>query len=236
MFQDNVFRLIIDPPRSAALNMAIDEFLMNEASKPRRIPVLRIYSWEAPSYSVGYFQKIDEVVGKIKASQEDIAVVRRLTGGGWVFHGEDLTFSLVIRYPNPFFSNDTKSSYLKINEALMMGFRELHPKLDFADCKTLPSGRARNGRICFELPACYDLLLRGKKVVGASQRRSAGVVLHQSAVFLGDDKKVLTGKILEGFREKWKIDFEELPLSNDELEKAREIEKGRYSSPEWAIS
>ena len=107
MFQDNVFRLIIDPPRSAALNMAIDEFLMNEASKPRRIPVLRIYSWEAPSYSVGYFQKIDEVVGKIKASQEDIAVVRRLTGGGWVFHGEDLTFSLVIRYPNPFFSNET---------------------------------------------------------------------------------------------------------------------------------
>lgn len=210
--------------------MAIDEFLMNGLAKAEGLPTLRIYSWEAPSYSVGYFQKLDQIYKK------GMTIVRRLTGGGLVFHGKDLTFSFVTRYPTPFFPNDTKASYLKINEALMTGLRKLYPELDFADCKTIPSGRGGKERVCFEQPACYDLMLNGRKVVGASQRRSRGVALHQSTVFLPKDHGSLTEKILEGFREKWKIEFKEIPLSVEELEGAKRIEKERYSSPEWAIS
>ena len=229
------FRLILDPPRTATFNMAVDEFLLSQAVNSGNTPVLRIYSWKSPAYTIGYFQKFDEIAKIIRHKQKNVTIVRRLTGWGLVSHGEDVTFSLVTRYPNSYFSNDTKSSYLKINEALMAGFRKLYPGLDFADCKTVPSQRAKAVRICFESPACYDLMLDRRKVVGASQRRSRGILLHQSTVFLPGGPALLTGKILEGFREKWKIDFEEIPLSEEEVEGALKIEKERYSQAQWAI-
>lgn len=229
------FRLILDPPRSATLNMAIDELLMAQGANGGNLPTLRIYGWQKPSYSVGYFQDVAETAKKVNAHRIQASVVRRLTGGGLVFHDRDLTLSLVTRYPNRFFSNDTKTSYLKINEALGAGLRKLYPALDFADCKSLPRPHAGRPEICFESPACYDLMLQGRKVVGASQRRSRGVLLHQSTVFLPGGRPVLTGKILEGFREKWKVEFSELPLSKEEVDEAMKKERERYSSPEWAI-
>lgn len=213
--------------------MAVDELLMKNASSPGFLPTLRVYSWNKPSYSAGYFQNLNEIK---KSAKPGAQIVKRLSGGGLVFHGEDLTFSLIMRYPNAYFSNDTKASYLKINEALLAGFRKLYPELDFADCKTIPSGRANNGRVCFESPACYDLVLEGRKVVGSSQRRSGGTLLYQSTIFLKNDVPTLREKLLEGFRSRWKIDFKNTPLSDEELKEAETIKQERYSDPEWAIS
>ena len=39
-----LFRLIIDPPRSAARNMAVDEMLLLSRSE-KGVPVLRFYEW-----------------------------------------------------------------------------------------------------------------------------------------------------------------------------------------------
>ncbi|MEY2438662.1 MAG: lipoyl(octanoyl) transferase, partial [Verrucomicrobiota bacterium] len=77
-----------DTPRSAALNMAVDEALLEKASTPS----LRIYRWDHPALSFGYFGRFADVVSCVG----DRDVVRRWTGGGIVFHGEDLTYALVI--------------------------------------------------------------------------------------------------------------------------------------------
>ena len=226
-----VFRLILDEPRSASLNMAVDEFLMLSQSGEGAAPVLRFYSWDKPSVSIGYFQKVEEAAKKF----EGVPVVRRISGGGTVQHGKDLTFSLSIPVKNPFFPADVKSSYLRINEAVRTGLKELYPKLDYADCRTVPAGKRQGGgRICFEAPACYDLLLSGKKVLGASQRRIGKDLLHQSAMFLGGDRARLIDGIVNGFRSLWKADLQERPLSREELLKAGELERKRYDSAEWA--
>jgi lipoate-protein ligase A len=227
-------RLIIDEPRSAALNMAVDEVLMESQRDPASIPVLRVYFWDKLSYSIGYFQSVAQTVKRFDCEKKKIPVVRRLTGGGLVAHNGDITFSLSLKNPNPFVPSETKSSYLKINEALWAGFRSSGSKIDFADCKTAaPLGRGGE-RVCFEAPSCYDLLLDGKKVVGASQRRKDGLILHQSAVFMKGDPENLISQMLEGFREKWGVTFEERPLTEKELALAREKEKERYGLPEWA--
>ena len=57
-------RLILDGPRPAALNMAIDEFLAASQSSGTNAPVLRFYSWDRPSVSIGYFQKVENAVRK----------------------------------------------------------------------------------------------------------------------------------------------------------------------------
>src|SRR4030095_721878 len=80
-------------PRSAAMNMAIDEALLESASAPS----IRFYRWESPALSFGYFGRFADVADK--ASERDL--VRRWTGGGIVFHGEDLTYSIVIPACDP---------------------------------------------------------------------------------------------------------------------------------------
>ena len=122
--------------------------------------------------------------------EKKISVVRRVTGGGAVFHGEDLTFSLVVKKEHPCFRGAAKDSYLKVNEVLRIAFKSIYPEIDYADCKSSLAPRGGARRICFEEPVCYDLLLKGKKVLGASQRRRGGVVLHQSSLCLKSKPEV----------------------------------------------
>lgn len=229
------YRLILDPPRDATLNMAIDEMLMESQNSPDALPVLRFYSWIKPAYSIGYFQNVGEVAKKFNCERKKISVVRRLTGGGAVLHGNDLTFSLAVKKNNPFFEGQAKDSYLKINEVLRVGIKRLYPQIDYADCRNIPSGRGRRERICFEAPVCHDLLLEGKKVVGASQRRKHRAILHQSSIFLDADKNLLLKQILEGFKLQWNVEFEKIPLSGNELLITKQKQE-RYKNLEWAIN
>lgn len=209
--------------------MAIDEMLLQTPA------CLRIYFWDKLSISIGYFQNVAETARKFQCEKNKIPVVRRLTGGGLVFHGDDLTFSLVLKSDNPHFLREVKPSYLKVSEALRMGLKDSYEGLDYADCRSVQARVKRQDRICFDEPSCYDLLWRGKKVIGASQRRLRGVILHQSAVFLEEDKKTLKEKIIQGFEKSWKISFRAEPLTQREIEKAGAIEARRYSSSQWAF-
>lgn len=228
-------RLILDPPRTATFNMAADEVLMERQKLPGAVPTLRIYFWKEPAITIGYFQDVARIARRYPPKNGEGGVVRRVTGGGLVRHGDDLTFSLALSDKNPFLPTDVKMSYLKVSEALRTGLKDSYPGIDYAECKTVPSGRGEGERVCFEKPACYDLLERGKKIVGASQRRRDGAILHQSSVYLPDPRPVLTEKILDGFRSLWKVEFEERSFDAEELGAIREKERERYGQPDWAF-
>ncbi len=230
------FRLILDGAYPASLNMAIDEVLMESQKSPKSLPTLRFYSWSEPCYSLGYFQDVDSVARTFGPAAKRMTIVRRLTGGGLVKHGEDLTFSLTFKNPNPYLPKDAKTSYFKINEALAAGLRKYFPTISLADCKTVPSGRGGVSRVCFESPSCYDLLLEGKKVVGSSQRRQEGALLHQATIFIREKKEKLIEAVREGFESQWGIRFVSLPLADKEILLAKKREEERYHSPEWALA
>src|SRR6266487_4109738 len=97
-------------PRSAAMNMAIDEALL----ETEMVPSIRFYQWKSPALSFGYFGKFADVADY--ATERDL--VRRWTGGGIVFHGNDLTYSIVIPANHPAFGESPKSIYEKIHRAL----------------------------------------------------------------------------------------------------------------------
>lgn len=227
-------RLILDMPRRAALNMAIDEMLMGSAKENPEALTLRFYSWERPAFSIGYFQKVSEVVERFGCRRNRTDVVRRMTGGGLVSHGKDLTVALILKNPNPFFSCDAKMSYVKIHEVLMRGLREGFPKIDFVDCKSVPAGKKTRDRVCFEEPVCSDLLLNGRKIAGGSQRRKDGVILHQSSILLPGDPRDWSAMIVQSFARHWDLDLEERPLTREELSRSEKISRERYQSPEWA--
>lgn len=211
--------------------MAVDEALLESARlDPDFRPVLRFYSWESPCLSVGYFQDLAAVAGRLRAER----AVRRITGGGTVVHGTDLTFSLTLRHPGEHLPAGVKESYLKINEALRVGLLPMFPALDYAPCGDEPSGRARGGRICFEEPSCYDLMIGPKKVVGSSQRRKDGALLHQCSVFLRGDAARLRESIVRGFERTWALTPVLSELTAGERRLAEESEAGRYALPDWS--
>src|SRR5437879_2746956 len=98
--------------RSAAMNMAVDEALLERATEP----TIRFYQWDHPALSFGYFGRYAD------AADEARDIVRRWTGGGIVLHGEDMTYSIVIPASEPAFSESSASNYERIHNAIRAAF------------------------------------------------------------------------------------------------------------------
>ena len=92
------------------MNMAIDEALLETAV----YPTIRFYRWRSPALSFGYFGKFSDVA--VYTAERDL--VRRWTGGGIVFHGDDLTYSIVIPAKDPVFDESSIAIYEKIHRSL----------------------------------------------------------------------------------------------------------------------
>ncbi|PYK07989.1 MAG: hypothetical protein DME65_15130 [Verrucomicrobia bacterium] len=162
-----------DVPHSAGLNMAVDEALLQYATHP----VIRFYRWRFPALSIGYFGRFADVA----TYQIERDLVRRWTGGGIVFHGEDLTYSIVIPANNAAFFVTSISVYEEIHRALCAALAETgqyavvahsdDPARLNASVGARRAALSDAGYNCFTTPVRADLLINGRKVAGAAQRR-----------------------------------------------------------------
>ena len=159
--------------RSAALNMAIDEALLENATEP----LIRFYTWDHPALSFGYFGKFADVENH--APQRDFA--RRWTGGGTVFHGDDLTYSIVIPATEPAFSESSRSIYEKIHGAIRAAFAVNGKSVELAEGRDAAQ-RAVPTNNCFANPVRADVLSNGRKIAGAAQRRTRRGLLQQGSI------------------------------------------------------
>ena len=156
-------------PHSAALNMAFDEALLLTTDRP----MVRVYRWAEPAVSFGYFGKY----APIAASWPRRAHVRRMTGGGVVLHGEDITYSIVVPIAHPFAQCSARESYCAIHGALAQWLAARGVSASLAHA---PEGQG-NG-VCFESPAEADVIAGGRKIAGAAQRRTRDGLLYQGSV------------------------------------------------------
>ncbi len=100
---------LCSPAAGAAWNMAMDEALLHTAAKRGR-PLLRVYAWEKPSVSFGYFQKFPAPL----AERHD--VVRRPTGGGVVYHVQDTTYTVVVPPAHALYAMKTADAYCALHQ------------------------------------------------------------------------------------------------------------------------
>ena len=166
---------------SAAMNMAIDEALLEYAAAPS----IRFYRWHSPALSFGYFGKFAHVA--CYAGERDL--VRRWTGGGIVFHGDDLTYSIVIPANDRAFSESSMSIYEKVHRALCDAL-EGNGKRAVVAGGGNPGGAAdailtafsAGGYNCFANPVRADVIVDGRKIAGAAQRRTHRGLLQQGSI------------------------------------------------------
>jgi len=174
------WRLQIDQRFSGAANMAADLANFQDLEKSDGLPILRIYSWSAPCISLGYSQKIEKEIDLAKAKALGWEVVVRPTGGGIVFHNEaEVTYSLNIALDNPLLPPGLIPAYKKISAALIKALAYLGVDAEVAQVA------ARNeSSLCFSFPAKYEVVARGRKIIGSAQKRGRRALLQQGSIFV----------------------------------------------------
>lgn len=176
------WRLLVDPPGSAAWNMSVDEALLASGSQAQ--PTFRLYTWCAPSVSLGYRQVRPEWLAR--CAPLGVEPVRRITGGGAVLHAGDLTYSAVVPRSAGDVPDDLLGSYTWVRGVLLDGLRALgldaRPSRDRAHA-------ARQG-VCFSRSTGLEIDLCDVKLVGSAQRRTRSAFLQHGSIRLGDDSEL----------------------------------------------
>ncbi len=244
-------RLIIDGFRDPYENMALDEAMLILRQENKIPDTLRLYRWRPSSVTIGYFQKIREVVNLEYANLMKIPVVRRITGGGAVYHDElgEITYAIVMRVRKGY--EDIEESYRRICRALIYALESIGLKPMFKPVN--------------------DIIVNGKKISGSAQIRRKNVLLQHGTLLVSSNLEVM-GKVLkppkiklkahgvvnikewvtavsialgryvkpeeliqplvEGFKKALKVDLIQEALTEEEIELANKL-KSKYKSREW---
>ena len=203
-------------PRSATLNMAVDEALLEQAA----IPVLRFYRWLRPSISFGYFGHYADVASDFERRD----IVRRWTGGGIVPHGDDLTYSIVIPRADSLFQRSSLEIYAAVHDAICRALQANGVKAALANDAVPKISDA-----CFANAVRSDVMIGGQKIAGAAHRRSRAGLLHQGSIQRSD----LPDRFRDDFAGILCPRFERMTLSPQLLERAAEIAEKKYATDEW---
>jgi lipoate-protein ligase A len=170
-------------------NMGVDEAILRAVAEGLSPPTLRFYRWSPPCVTVGYFQSMEAEVDLEACRAAGIDAVRRLTGGGAVFHDAEVTYSVVVPEGGPLSPPDILESYRRVCAGLVEGLAELGVDAAFSPIN--------------------DIAVGGKKVSGNAQTRKSGCLLQHGTVLLDVDpermfsllkvpSEKLKGKLIEG--------------------------------------
>jgi lipoate-protein ligase A len=191
MLENKEIRLILSPKSSAKKNMAIDKALVNSFKIEESI-IFRVYSWEK-SFTVGIGQDLDNY--KEFKEQYNNNCSKRITGGGVLFHGHDISYSLLV--PSVVLGNlGVKESYEKICQFLLQFYKDLGLKPSFVkDNQEISLMKSDFCQVGFE---AYDILVNGKKIGGNAQKRTSKLIFQHGSIPLNKtDDSSLMGTTLE---------------------------------------
>ena len=176
---ETIGRLLNMGKNTAAMNMAIDEAIL-AAQKMHPNPTLRFYDWSFPAFSFGYFQDIALEVDVDACRAAGIELVKRMTGGGTVVHGWELTYTLIL--PRGATEIGVSDAYQRIGQSLVKAFQKLGvPAECYAACADSPQAAPN---ICLTNPAEHDVMSDDKKLAGVSVRRNRDGILFQGYISL----------------------------------------------------
>jgi lipoate-protein ligase A len=142
--------------------MSIDSAILVANSEKLVPSTVRFYGWKPSAISIGYFQKLGEEIDVDACRNSGVDYVRRITGGGAVFHEHELTYSIIIPENHPKISKNILESYGLICGAIMKGLSHLDIKSSYAPIN--------------------DILVHGKKISGNAQTRKHHTILQHGTI------------------------------------------------------
>lgn len=254
----NQWRLLKLETHDPYMNMAIDEAALTARTTNRAPNTVRFYRWSPSAVSVGKFQKLEDEVWIENCRKQGVAFVRRITGGGAVYHDGlgEVTYS-VVASKEDLAASDIAEVYEKVYSGLAEALRILGIRVDFNE------GNAK---------ACPNLTVNGRKISGSSQSHKRSAVLQHGTLLvdvdlermftflrvpwaktcmeivgvakqritsirteLGKDISIeqVSTALVEGFQNVFGIELVGGRLSAFEFELARKLAREKYAADEW---
>ncbi|MBK9119162.1 MAG: hypothetical protein IPM18_06110 [Phycisphaerales bacterium] len=176
-------RLLIyrDGALDGPTNMARDEHLLY--AEHARPAALRIYGWNPPTLSLGYFQP-HAALAELPPEVRALTTVRRLTGGGAILHDCEITYCLALDATQPLARQAPIALYTHVHACWRAALGADGIKTELAP-ESFPLPTPRTGPFfCFAKPGRTDLLVGSDKLLGSAQRRVTGRVLQHGSLLL----------------------------------------------------
>ena len=154
---------------------------------------LRVYSWAAPTISLGRNQTARGRYDLDLINARGLGVVRRPTGGRAILHDREITYSVTVPTSA---AGELGESYQRINRLLLAALHTLGVGASVA----LPTTRATSPGMspCFDEPAAGELVVDGRKLAGSAQWRVDGALLQHGSILVADDQSTLAELALGG--------------------------------------
>jgi lipoate-protein ligase A len=228
--------------------MAIDEAVSESVGSGKSPPTIRFYGWSPQAISIGYFQSLEREVDLGNCEKEGIDVVRRRTGGGAVFHDQEITYSIIGKLD--LFPNDILESYREICGCIVdalgiLGieseFKPINDIITKKDGKKI-SGNAQtrrggallqHGTLLYEVDV--DRMFSVLKVPDQKIKDKMIATVKDRVTSVRVQKDVSESQVLDALKNgfsKGKETFEEA-LSDRELKRAEELVLERYKRNDW---
>ncbi len=244
-------------------NMAIDEALLKRYDPAGGLPVLRIYGWKPQAFSIGYSQNPQTELDLDKCRAERIDFVRRITGGGVIFHKNELTYSIVCSKEDLGLSTFSKEAYRILCSFIVRTYQNLGLQAEYSLQETV---RRSKSWFCFTERERYDIVINGKKIGGNAQRRKKGIIFQHGSIPLRSDLKQalpllrncpkidktkitslsgalgqdisysrLKSLLMESFKQAFGVDIVENGLNQKERALTALLLNGKYAKEEWNL-
>ena len=254
------WRLIQLETHDAFMNMAIDEAILTYRMRNEVPNTIRFFRWKPSAVSIGKFQITQNEVQIENCQKLNVDVVRRITGGGTVYHDSEseITYSVTAN-KQELGTQDITSIYQLIYKGLVEALKTLGITADFQQ------GNAKT---------CPNLTVKGRKISGSAQTHKNGTVLQHGTLLLDIDlqkmftllnvpwaqdcmqivniaekkhtsintelqRKISPNEVqkalISGFQTAFNTELKETQLTEQETALARKLCKEKYSTTEWNL-
>jgi lipoate-protein ligase A len=163
--------------------MAIDESLLTSFNPKSSDPILRIYGWNPASLSLGRFQNAEEVLDLQRCRADALPVVRRVSGGGVIYHADELTYSIVCSPEQLPPASSVKESFRILTGFLIKFYRGLGLDASYAlDSISYNERLGVRTAFCFAGKESFDVVVNGNKIGGNAQRRHKNTIFQHGSI------------------------------------------------------
>ncbi|MBI9051858.1 MAG: lipoate--protein ligase family protein [Anaerolineaceae bacterium] len=165
------YRMISFQYFDAYMNMAIDEAIMEGVRLGTTLPTIRFYGWSPSAVSIGIFQGIHNEVNLQETKKQGVDVVRRMTGGGAVYHDKlgEVTYSIIA--PVDHFPSNIMASYELICADILSALSSMGIEAKFVPVN--------------------DILVKEQKISGNAQTRRDGILLQHGTILYQVDVETM---------------------------------------------
>ncbi len=166
--------------------MAVDQAILEHTTDQ---PTLRVYGWDSPTLSLGYFQNYAD--RDSHSPSREAPCVRRASGGGAIMHDREITYSLCMPLQNRW-ARQHAELYDRVHRSIIRALQKWDVSAvlyadqmrEAQEAEVTQPVAAVPPFLCFQRRTSGDVVTGAHKIVGSAQRRGRRALLQHGSILM----------------------------------------------------